>query len=45
MLDFDYEINMDDFDSVDYIEYSDDYYSREIDTQEYPSKYWYAESY
>lgn len=38
-MDIDYDINMDDFDSVDYIEYSDEYYPREVDSLDY-SKYW-----
>jgi hypothetical protein len=42
-MDIDYDIEMDDFDSVDYIEYSDEYYSREAFSQEYPSKYWNVE--
>lgn len=39
-----YEINMDDYDSADYVEYSEEYYSREVYLPvDYPSRYWYAE--
>lgn len=40
VMDIEYDINIDDFDSVDYFEYSDECYSREIYSQEYPSVYW-----
>ena len=44
-MDIDYEINLDDFDSADYIVYSDDYYSRDTYSHEYASGYYeYVES-
>ena len=40
-METDYEFDMDDFDCVDFAEYADDYYTREIFSQDYTSKYWY----
>lgn len=44
MLDFDYEINTDDFDSADYLDYSEEFYSRDNNDLDYFTKYWYSES-
>lgn len=40
MEDTDYEYNMDDFDSADYMDYLEEYYPREDDSNRYSYDYW-----
>lgn len=42
-MDIDYDIDLDDFDSADYIDYSDEFYSRDMfPEKELHVEYWYV---